>query len=248
MRQSERMRVNGNGLSNIARMEELHPDWLGLDQEKTTHMILAGNTDESPSRLTFATIFATISQILHRGECMRLLVRSALAIANFLLPAVVLASPCTTGDQSPNTLLKSCRITQTTDLVSGAELHNIDICLSMVEKSGGPFGGDMIPWYFSSFSYTDASGKKVEHTFNSPNGRHNFRSLIDYSVVELYDSMFYMESHRTKYPEGSRSGTIDLHEVTFDLNSGKISLDHSKRMGVMFGRWVDQVAFEAVCQ
>lgn len=173
---------------------------------------------------------------------------TALAVISISLPAIAFASPCTSGDQSKNSLLKSCKIPHTTDLVSGTEIRDIEVCLSMVEKSGGPFGGDLIPWYFSNFSFIDSSGQKVEYTFNSPNGRHNFRSPIDYSVVELDESSFYMESHRTKYPQNSRSGNIELHEVSFDLNSGKIRFDYSKRLGVMFGRWVDQVAFEAVCQ
>jgi hypothetical protein len=170
------------------------------------------------------------------------------ALLSIALPSTAFASPCTSGDQSQHRLLKSCKIGQTTDLVTGGELRDISVCLSVIEKSGGPFGGDLIPWYFSNFSYTSAEGKKVEHTFFSPNGRHNFRSMIDYSVVELDDSVFYMESHRTKYPENSRSGIIDLHEVTYDLASGKLTFDYTKRMGVMFGRWVDQVGFEAVCK
>ncbi|MBM3382696.1 MAG: hypothetical protein FJY29_09685 [Betaproteobacteria bacterium] len=179
---------------------------------------------------------------------MKLSSRFALAILSVFLPATVFASPCTSGEQSKNSLIKSCKITSTTDFVTGAELRDIEICLSVVKKSGGAFGGDLIPWYFSNFSYTNAAGMKVHYTFNSPNGRHNFRSPMDYSVVEFNGSQLFMESHRTQYPENSRKGQIALHEVEFDINSGKIKFDYSQRLGVMFGSWVDQVAFEAVCQ
>lgn len=170
------------------------------------------------------------------------------AFKSLFMSSVALASPCTDGNQGHHRLLKSCKIARTTDLVLGGELRDINVCMSMIEKSGGPWGGDMIPWYFSNFSYTNAEGKRVEHEFFSPNGRHNFRSLIDYTVIELDESMFYMESHRTKYPANEKRGNIELHEVSFDLNSGNLRFDYSKRNGVMFGRWVEQVAFEAVCQ
>lgn len=165
-----------------------------------------------------------------------------------LISNVVFASPCTEGNQSQNRLLKSCKISRIKDLVSGGELRDINVCVSVIEKSGGPWGGDLIPWYFSSYSYTDAEGEKVTQEFFSPNGRHNFRSLIDYTVVELDGSAFYMESHRTKYPANERRGSVERHEIDFDLRNGNLKYDYTKRNGVMVGRWTDQVAFEAVCQ
>lgn len=163
-------------------------------------------------------------------------------------PILAFSSPCTSGDQSQHQLLKTCTIKQAHDSVSGATLSDIQVCVSQIEKSGGPFGGDTIPWFYSHFSFVDGSGKKVEYVFNSPNGRHNFRSLLDYSVVEMDETEFYMESHRTKYPEGSRSGMIDLHTVTYDLSSSKLTFDYTQRAGVLFGRWTNQVSFEGVCQ
>ncbi|MEN9811099.1 MAG: hypothetical protein RLZZ488_2666 [Pseudomonadota bacterium] len=157
------------------------------------------------------------------------------------------ASPCTEGNQSRHRLLKRCTIRETPDLVSGAMIQRVDVCLSKIEKSGGPFGGDMIPWFFSHFEITPVAGEKQTFTFDSPDGRHNFRSVIDYSVIDFTDGFFYMESHRTKYPDNSRKGYVDLHTVTFDQNTKVLRFDYSKRNGVMFGRWEDKISFEAVC-
>lgn len=164
------------------------------------------------------------------------------------VPSMSMASPCTEGEQNQHQLLKACKIKNATDAVSGNKLPNVEVCLSRIEKSGGPFGGDTIPWYYSHFKIENESGEVLQYVFNSPNGRHNFRSLIDYSVVELIDSQFYMESHRTKYPDNSRKGTIDLHVVSFDTNTQILNFDYSKRLGVMFGRWEDKLSFEAHCQ
>lgn len=166
----------------------------------------------------------------------------------FLSASFASASPCTQGARSQNKLLKSCTIRGAQDLVSGTKLRNVSVCVSVIEKSGGPFGGDMIPWFYSNFEITPETGEKVKFEFDSPDGRHNFRSLIDYSVIDFTDGQYSMESHRTQYPEGSRKGYVDLHTVLFDVNTKMLRFDYSKRNGIMFGRWEDQIAFEGACE
>lgn len=169
--------------------------------------------------------------------------------SSLLLPGLSYASPCTEGNNSNRTLLKNCRIQSTNDSQSGDELKDIRVCVSSIEKSGGYFGGDLITWYFTHFEITKASsGEKIEYTFDNPDGRHNFRSPLDYSVVDVNGSQFFLESHRTNYPQDSKKGYIDLHFINYDTQTGNLTFKHDKRDGILKGRWNSILEFEAVCQ
>lgn len=177
-------------------------------------------------------------------------------LRTFLVPFVIssvaisnaFAAPCSEGANQNRRLIKSCTIDSAVNEVSGEKLSNISICLSSLQKEGGRFGGDRITWFLSTFEMTRESGETQSFEFDTPDGRHNFRSPIDYAVTEFSSNFFYMESHRTKYPEGSRKGTIDLHKVDFDTVSGSLNFEHSHRTGTILGRWSDKIRFSAICQ
>ncbi|MEY2986634.1 MAG: hypothetical protein RJB13_155 [Pseudomonadota bacterium] len=158
------------------------------------------------------------------------------------------AAPCNEGPNQGRRLIKSCSIESVENEVSGEKLSNISICLSSLQKEGGRFGGDRITWFLSSFDMTRESGETESIQFDTPDGRHNFRSPIDYAVTEFSNNFFYMESHRTKYADGSRKGTIEWHMVDFDTSSGSITFEHRQKSGTMLGRWADKIKFSAVCQ
>lgn len=158
------------------------------------------------------------------------------------------AAPCTEGPYDGRKLLKSCTISVAENEVNGEEIKDIHVCLSRLQKDGGRLGGDKITWFLSTFEMTHESGETEAFVFDTPDGRHNFRSPIDYAVTEFSSDFFYMESHRTKYPENSRKGYIDWHMVDFDVASGALSFEYRKRSGIMLGRWSDKIKFQAVCQ
>lgn len=175
-------------------------------------------------------------------NCLVALVASTLGVSN------VFAAPCNEGVNQGRRLIKSCSIESVENEVSGENLSNIKICLSSLQKDGGRFGGDRITWFLSTFEMTRESGEVETLQFDTPDGRHNFRSPIDYAVTEFNRDFFYMESHRTKYVDGSRKGTIEWHMVDFDTGSGSITFEHRQKSGTMLGRWSDKVKFSAVCQ
>ena len=158
------------------------------------------------------------------------------------------AAPCNEGPNQDRRLIKSCSIESVENEISGEKLSNIDICLSSLQKDGGRFGGDRITWFLSSFEMTRESGETESFQFDTHDGRHNFRSPMDYAVTEFSNNFFYMESHRTKYADGSRKGTIDWHMIDFDTNSGSITFEHRHRTGKILGRWLDKIKFTAVCK
>jgi hypothetical protein len=176
--------------------------------------------------------------------------RAQNTVAAFVLMAfstLAVASPCTEGTNSAHTLVKKCSIQNASDTVSGAPLKNVDVCISVIEKSGGPFGGDLIPWFFTHFVVTKESGEKVTYEFNNPDGRHNFRSLQDYTALDFFENEFYLESHRVVYPSGSRKGNIELHTIDFNMNSNSLTFEYTKKNGVLFGAWQKQMAFAGSC-
>ncbi|MFZ9521091.1 MAG: hypothetical protein ACO3A4_11510 [Silvanigrellaceae bacterium] len=158
------------------------------------------------------------------------------------------AAPCNEGPNQGRRLIKACQAESVRNEVSGETISNVNLCLSSLQKDGGAFGGDRITWFLSSFEMVRESGEVEKFEFDTPDGRHNFRSPIDYAVTEFSNDYFYMESHRTKYTDGSRKGYVDWHLVDFDTASGTLNFEYRQRSGVMLGRWSDKIKFAAVCR
>ncbi len=159
-----------------------------------------------------------------------------------------IASPCTEGDFSGYQIMKTCKVENIQSTHSDKKIAKVDVCMSFAEKSGGPFGGDLVPWYFGSFQVTKESGETVNFSFHAPDGRHNYRSTLDYTAVDFFDSEFVLESHRVVYPNNSRKGRIELLTLDFNFVTNKISFDYKTRDGVMWGAWQNPVSFRGDCE
>lgn len=176
-------------------------------------------------------------------------------LRNCLVPSILVsicasnafAAPCNEGANQGRRLIKSCTIDSVQNEISGEIISDIKVCLSSLQKDGGRFGGDRITWFLSSIEMTRGTGEIESFEFDTPDGRHNFRSPIDYAVTEFSSDFYYMESHRTKYIDGSRKGYIDWHLVDLDTKSGAMAFQHRQRSGTVLGRWSDKIRFEAVC-
>lgn len=162
-------------------------------------------------------------------------------------PSIADTSLCASSTSSTHRVLKTCRADKIEIDTQNQRWQKVDFCLSREERSGGPFGGETIPWYFTNIRLTSAQGEELIIKLENPDGRHNFRSPIDYSVLDLTEGLFLLDSHRTKYPNDNRRGYIDQHLVLFNFSTNRLELTQNQRNPVQFGKWKELFSLAAEC-
>lgn len=164
------------------------------------------------------------------------------------IPAMADSTLCATSSNSTLRVLKSCSSNQVITGTQPSVWSKAELCLSREERSGGPFGGETIPWFYTNIRLTSVEGKELLIQLENPDGHHNFRSPIDYSDLDLTDGLFLLESHRTKYPNGNRRGHVDQHIVNFNFTTDKLEVWHNQRSPIQFGKWREELSFAADCR
>lgn len=171
-----------------------------------------------------------------------------LAIIALTSSELASASVCNTGENEHRKLLAKCQANNLTDERSGNKFSQFDFCISREWRDGGPFGGDKIPWYFININVKDSSGNTQTFTFDSPDGRNNFRSLLDWTDLTHEDDQIDFTSHRTVYERRMGPGKIHYHEMQFDFSTGDFSLLYDRRERVNFGPWTEVLAISGSCR
>ena len=159
-----------------------------------------------------------------------------------------MASVCTSGENQERKLLAQCKAFELDDERSGETYNEMDFCVSREWRDGGPFGGEKIPWYFIQVSLKDGLGNIQTHTFDSPDGRNNFRSMLDWTDLSHLDDQLSLTSHRTVYERPMGPGKLHLHELAYDFSAGNFSFVYDRKERVNFGSWTEVLSVNGVCR
>jgi hypothetical protein len=159
-----------------------------------------------------------------------------------------LASVCTDGELSKRNLLVECKANDLVDTRNGSLYSEVKFCISREWRDGGPFGGEKIPWYFTHIEVIDDAGGVQSYTFDNPDGRHNFRSLLDYTELFHDGGDFALLSNRTVYPAPMKPGKIHTHNVEFNFGSGRLFVNYDRSERVNFGKVTEIIEIQGTCR
>jgi hypothetical protein len=176
------------------------------------------------------------------------LVVKSLALSGLGLSFSALGSVCQDGELSKRQLLVDCTAKDLTDSRNGIVYPELKFCVSREWREGGPFGGEKVPWFYTHIEAVDANGAVQTYTFDNPDGRHNFRSMIDFTELYHDDYYFSLLSNRTVYPGRLKAGKIHIHQVEFDFGSGELSVSYDRSERVLFGKVTDILHVQGICR